>query len=81
MASEIRTTPGRSRASRSIEHRINFGDYEGVTVFVSASADCDEGEEERVLNDLADTLSEALKEEIRQARRFAIRESYIHDWE
>lgn len=70
-----------AHVSRSIEHRVNFGDYEGVTVRVHAETDCDEGQEQRTLGKLADILSNAVEDEIVEARKFAVDTSYIHDWE
>lgn len=70
-----------SRVSRAIEHRINFGDYEGVTLSASVEADCDEGAEQKTLGKLADLLVNALDDEIVQARKYAINDSYIHEWD
>lgn len=70
-----------ARVSRAIEHRINFGDYEGVTLSASVAVDCDEGQEQKSLGKLADLLANALDDEIEQARKFATEDSYVHEWE
>lgn len=70
-----------SRVSRGFEHRINFGDYEGVVLSVSAEVDCDAGQEQAALAQLADMLTIALNSDLTQARRLAPEDSYIQEWE
>jgi hypothetical protein len=70
-----------SRVSRSVEHRVNFGDYEGLTVRATIEADCDVGAEQKTLGKLADLLGNALDDDLKEARKFAVHDSYVHEWE
>jgi hypothetical protein len=70
-----------SRVTRYIEHRINFGDYEGVTVRASVERDCEPGDEHKTLGKLGDLLSTALDDDLQQASKFAVHESYVREWE
>jgi hypothetical protein len=65
---------------RSIEHRINLGDYESVTFSSAVETDCEEGQEEQALDNLSLVLVDAMSDHIRKAKRLAPSESYIHDW-
>lgn len=70
-----------SRVTRYVEHRVNFGNYEGVTVRVSIERDCDEGAEQKTLGKLADLTANALDDDLKEARKFAVSDSYVHEWE
>jgi hypothetical protein len=70
-----------SRVKQAVEHRINFGDYEGVTLSVSVERDCDEGQEKKTLALLSALLARALEDDVAQARKLAPDDSYIHQWE
>jgi hypothetical protein len=70
-----------ARVSRAIEHRINFGDYEGITLTATAETDCDEGQQQAALGRMADLLANALDDDITQAKKFATENSYVHEWE
>lgn len=70
-----------SRVTWSLEQRVNFGDYEGVTFNVSISRDCDEGKEQVTLGKLQDIVANQLDDHLKEARRFAVDTSYVHEWE
>lgn len=70
-----------SRVTRSVEYRINFGDYEGVTVKATIERDCELGHEESCLRRMEITLNDALDQQLTQARRLAPVDSFIQEWE
>ena len=70
-----------ARVSRSIEHRVNMGDYESVTIRASAERDCDEGKESVALAKLEGLLADQIERELVQIRRLAPSQSYIQEWE
>jgi hypothetical protein len=70
-----------SRVGWTLEHRINFGDYEGVTTTISIQRDCDEGQEQKTLGKIQDVAANQMDDHIKEARRFATATSYIHEWE
>jgi hypothetical protein len=70
-----------SRVTKYIEHRVNFGNYEGVTVRASIERDCDEGAEQKTLGKLADLLANALEDDLKEAAKFADSSSYVREWE
>lgn len=69
-----------ARVSRTVEHRVNFGDYEGLTIRVSIERDCDETQEQKTLAKLADLLDNALDDDLTQARKLAPEDSYVQEW-
>jgi hypothetical protein len=70
-----------SRVRWTLEHRINFGDYEGITTSISIERDCDEGKEQATLGKLQDIAANQFDDHIKEAKRFAVVDSYILEWE
>ena len=70
-----------SRVRWSLEHRVNFGDYEGITAIISIERDCDEGQEQKTLGKLQDVVSNQMDDHLTEARKFAVDTSYCHEWE
>lgn len=70
-----------SRVGWSLEHRVNFGDYEGVTTIISIQRDCDEGKEQVTLGKLQDIAANQMDDHLKEAAKFAKGNSYVHEWE
>ncbi len=70
-----------SRVRWSLEHRVNFGDYEGITASISIERDCDEGREQVTLGKLQDIAANQFDDHIKEVKRFAVDTSYINEWE
>jgi hypothetical protein len=69
-----------SRVRMAVEHRVNFGDYEGTSITASVERDCDEGDEQNDLARVAELLHEAVAEHLLEAAKFAVESSYVHEW-
>jgi hypothetical protein len=72
------------KVSKTVSHRINMGDFESLTLGASCEIDTDDpGVESReaALEEIDQTITDALSDDLRQARRLAKDSSYIRDYE
>lgn len=69
------------KVSKTISHRINMGNYESMTIGASVEVDTTEDEVSRIaaLQEIDHTISESLEADLKQARRLAHEDSYVHD--
>ena len=69
------------KVSKRIEHKINLGNYESVTLSAWAELEIPEGiRKETALDEIDQVLEDALEADIKKACDLADRESYIRDW-
>jgi hypothetical protein len=69
------------KITKTVQHRVNMGPYESVLVGATVELEVPEGgTNEDTLDEVDQTIADAVEPELRKVRRIASDDSYIHDY-